>query len=201
MKLDVTKLRSLDVFFTSDISFFAFLEKSTINGLWSAMTDSGCKLPSHVGWFVEIEGFLKIFEMSVDKNDHGIMKLTEGDIHKYENNGWFGDRIIAIKRLSIFDNIDLRKQVEEKIIKDEASGFIRYDIKELFGFWGLKKLFGNPPNKFICSSYVEKVIEDIGYSFTNFPLQRNDILSPYNIYSAKNIVSSKSEKSEFDFII
>ena len=199
--INLDKIRSLDVFFSADISFFAFIEKWSINGIGKALTDSCCKLPVHVGWFVNVMGGLKIFEMAEDKNDHGVMRLTENHISKYDNNGWFGDRIVAVKRFAMFEDPALRAHVEAKIIGDEASGNVLYDIKELFdfpGFHWLHQMFPESKNKTICSGYVRQVIQSLGY---DFPINHGATIAPYDIYNSDKIFSDETGLvSNFSFV-
>ena len=184
MKLfDISQARPLDWGFTSDISLAALIQKGTINGLGKALTDFGQKYPTHVFQYVEVFGRLKILEMVIDKNDHRKMRLTMNSISKYQNNGPFGNRVIAVRRCSLYDDAALRAIANDRHLRRWADGQTWYDVPELFSF-----IFGNKndPNKFVCSSEAEDELNKDGFTFTDFPLERQDgLVPPYGIMNAQ----------------
>jgi hypothetical protein len=194
-------IRPLDFAFSTDVSIFSFVEKWTINGFWKAVSDYGKKLPTHVLQFVEIMGHLKILEMVVDNNDHKKMKLPLTAIEKYVGNGFFGDRIITIMRNKLYDDDNLRKQANERHLNRWADGKTNYDIEELAFFipW-LVKLFRlkNDNQKLVCSSELESELNKDGYSYKDFPLEKNPvgIISPWDEMSAKFCQSHGGNKLE-----
>jgi hypothetical protein len=189
MKINRDVIRPLDIGFSSDVSVFATLEKSVINGPLEALMDFNHKYPVHVFQFVSILGHMRILEMITDKNDKNKMKLTLTSISKYENNGLLGNRIICVKRLGLYDDVARRTQANMRHLERWSKDTTKYDLKELTKF--LKLPFYNDPKKFVCSSEIEDELNKDGYTFTNFPLHRKaGLISPYDIMKASFIKNS-----------
>jgi len=195
-------IRPLDYAFTTDVSMFSFIEKWTINGFWKAMTDAKKVLPTHILQFVDIMGHTKILEMVVDNNQNGKMKLTLTEIEKYEGNGAFGDRIICIMRNKLYDNEDVRKKANQRHLDRWADGKTFYDLRELTGFvkWMKFLHLKNDNRKLVCSSEIESELNIDGYSFKDFPLEKNPqgLICPWDEMSAKFCMDRTGNK--FDLV-
>ena len=196
--IDRSKLRAMDFGFTSDISAFSLVEKCIINGVGAALTDWKVKLPTHVFHIIEIEGHLKILEMIPDNNDKGKMKLTLTGIEKYENNGIFGDRVIAIRRCDYYDDENIRATANDRCIKKWAENKTNYDIEELLFWTPFARLFKmkNSPEKLVCSSELEATVNANGLTFTDFPLHKNPqgLIAPWDEMKTTYLTDKSCQK-------
>jgi hypothetical protein len=183
--------RALDYGFTTDISFAALVQKGVINGWRKAITDFRQLLPTHVFQYVEVFGRLKILEMAIDKNDHHKMRLTMSSVTKYDKNGPFGNRIIARRRCALYDDQVMRAIANDRHLRRWANGITFYDIPELFSF-----VFGNKnnPDKWVCSSELENELNKDGYTFGGFPLERNGLISPWDIMKVQYVMNHNGNK-------
>jgi len=182
--------RPMDDFFTCDISFFASVEKATINGP-AGVFDMSQKLPTHAGKVVCDHGRLMLAEMTEDKNDHGKMVLVLNRFSKYEENGFFGDRFVAFKRTPFYDDDARRNKANERLMMRWADGQTKYDKPGLFSFFFKKYLpfikVKQDTTKFYCSELNEDELNKDGLTYTDFPLERRGLISPFDLFNAKTV--------------
>jgi hypothetical protein len=161
--INYTNLRPLDAVCTSTsktIGKLIRLRTASLVGKNPFREMFNTDLANHVGLIVEMEGRYWIAEMlgtglEINSLNDYIGKKTE--------------RIVSVKRIPVFDDIEIRKNANEFIIAS-AQQTLKYDWDGIFEFVGVCK---DNPSSMYCSEYAEVVANKYNATWSNFQLKRS----------------------------
>jgi hypothetical protein len=183
MRIDYDNLRPMDAVCTASMSFAgasirlgtAGLKKR--NGLVEMWR---LNVANHVGYIVEIGGLYWLAEMLNDGLKISSLKEYTKDPKK--------NRIVAVKRLAIFDDPEERQKANEFLI-DKAHRLVPYDWHGSPGaFLGL---CSDNPDSWYCSEMVETIANMYGGSWDAWQLNRSgkkSRIAPIEIQYGKNAI-------------
>lgn len=166
MKIDYNKLYPGIVIGTTSMSPLAMAIRTTTTGIKNIFN---LDISTHVMIVCKDHDLFYGMEMNwpkirnIDLNKIGHISFIGGNINK--------------------DNYELQDKCNDWLWKSHSIG-IRYDIKELFKFWGLPVY--DDPKKYVCSDLVREMYKCNSISY---PDKWNDKCSPYHIQKYVKIIN------------
>ena len=172
MNIDYSKLRECDYVLTSSLSMFGCVIRYKTAGLKNIFNTN---IANHVGMLVNIDGKLFIAEM--------VRRFQINSLKRcYLNQGYWGSRIVCVRRNPIYDYPDVRYNTNSKILSDyfETQG---YDWNGVLSYL-LPHIVKEDPNKYYCSEYIQKHAKQDGNSLTD-KLR----ITPYDIQKSEKLTT------------
>jgi hypothetical protein len=180
MDINYKNLRPLDIVLCTSLyplSNSIRWEEAGLNNIFNT------NIVTHCGMLVDIGGFLFISEMVGRLQINSLKRV-------YLNQGYFGHRIVEIRRNSVFDDPKIRYDINQSIISDYFQT-IDYDYKGVISY--LLPFVHPDAKKYYCSEYVEKKCTEAGK-----PIIKNDKLyiTPFQIQESENLQYVENWKSD-----
>jgi hypothetical protein len=175
MKLNYDNIKSLDIICTTSYSWISEgirIKEAGIKNMFNA------KICTHVGIIVPIgPSSIQMYGMA-----EMLKKLEVNPLSDYLKNGYFGKRIVDIKRFELFQEPAIQEKVISQIFKWWEEGK-KYDyagvIKYVLPFLKEKQ------NGFYCSEMIEWLALNIANSDLVEFKHSGDNVTPYDIQKSK----------------
>ncbi len=117
-----------------------------------------------------------------------LSKLRCSPITDYLDNGFWGSRIVCIRRNPVYNNLDKRKQVNDRIL-DDLEKQIKYDYFGIAEY--LFSGFKDNNNRFYCSEYLQRhaILDGNPIKWKHYNINDPDDIPPRRIQLAPNLVN------------
>jgi hypothetical protein len=176
--IDSSKLCIGDYVLTSSISPLACAIRARTAGISKTFS---IRIANHAGIIYSLDGSedpscLFIAEM--------LTNIRSTAIAEYEQNTWWGGKIIMVRRNPIYANPMIRNNVNQQIRQDLCKA-VDYDYKGILEYlWPAVK---DRPDEFYCSEYLRHLAQLNGGDIVSPNEGKEDDISPVGIQWATNI--------------
>jgi len=168
MNIDYSKLRECDYILCTSLHPISCMIRYKESG-----SIFNTDIATHVGMLVNIYDKLFIAEMAGRLQINSLKRY-------YLNQGYWGNRIVCVRRNAVYDNPETRYNTNNKILSDffETKS---YDYDGVLSYI-LPHLIKQDPDKYYCSEYVQKYAKIDGnpivdsYKVTPFQIQISERL-------------------------